>query len=141
MNKQRILAALEAVKTARNALTDEQALECSAIYAEWSANSPGYTEGYRVLYEGNLYRCRQSHTVDDPSWTPATSALWVKILPGQEGTAIGEWEQPGSENGYHKGDRVTHNGKLWESIVEDSQDGRGINTWEPGIYGWKEVVE
>lgn len=132
MNKQRILAALEAVKTARNALTDEQALECSAIYAEWSANSPGYTVGYRVLYNGKLYKCLQAHTPQE-AWTPtAAPSLWAEILPGQDGTAIGEWTQPDSTNPYKMGDKVTHNGKTWESTIDG-------NVWEPGVYGWTEV--
>ena len=48
-----------------------------------------------------------------------------------------EWEQPGSTNGYSKGDKVTHNGKTWESLVDN-------NVWEPGVIGteslWKEVA-
>lgn len=43
---------------------------------------------------------------------------------------------PGS--GYKFGDRVTHNGKVYESIYET-----GENVWEPGALGterlWKEV--
>ena len=141
MNKQKILAALEAVKTARNALTDDQALECSALYPEWSANSPGCTVGYRVLYNGKLYKCLQAHTPQE-AWTPTEApSLWAEILPGQEGTEAGEWEQPDSTNGYHKGDKSYHNGKLWESDVEDGPNGEGLNVWEPGVYGWHEVNE
>ena len=33
-----------------------------------------------------------------------------------------EWEQPGSTNGYSKGDKVTHNGKTWESLVDRRSD-------------------
>lgn len=29
-------------------------------------------------------------------------------------------------------DNVTHNGKTWESLVDN-------NVWEPGVYGWTEV--
>jgi hypothetical protein len=31
------------------------------------------------------------------------------------------------------GDKVAHNSKIWESIVDN-------NAWEPGVYGWKEIV-
>ena len=134
MNKQRIFEALDAVKIARNVLTDEQALECPAIYPEWSANSPGYTVGYRVLYVGKLYKCLQNHT-PQADWTPAAApSLWAEILPGQGGTDIGEWVQPDSTNPYMRGDKVTHNGKTWESTVEN-------NVWETGVYGWIEVTE
>ncbi|WP_350308143.1 carbohydrate-binding protein [[Ruminococcus] torques] len=47
------------------------------------------------------------------------------------------WEQPNSTNPYKKGDRVTHKGKTWESLVDS-------NVWEPGAVGseslWKEVA-
>ena len=46
---------------------------------------------------------------------------------------IPEWKQPiGSEDAYHVGDKVTHNGKTWESLIDN-------NVWEPGVYGWMEV--
>lgn len=32
------------------------------------------------------------------------------------------------------GDKVTHNGKTWTSIVDN-------NVWEPGVYGWAEYAE
>lgn len=31
-----------------------------------------------------------------------------------------------------KGDKVTHNGKTWQSTTDN-------NVWEPGVYGWEEV--
>lgn len=132
MNKERILNALEAVKTARNLMTDEQALECTALYNEWSATGPGYTVGYRVTFGGKLYRCLQEHTPQE-TWTPTDApSLWAEILPGQGGTDIGEWVQPDSTNPYMQGDRVTHNGHTWESDIDN-------NVWEPSVYGWTQV--
>ena len=71
------------------------------------------------------------------SWAPDVSpSLWAKVLI-PEPSVIPEWEQPGSTNGYSKGDKVTHNGKTWESLVDN-------NVWEPGAAGteslWKEVA-
>ena len=40
--------------------------------------------------------------------------------------------QPDSTNPYAKGDKVTHNGKTWQSTTDN-------NVWEPGVYGWEEV--
>lgn len=134
MNKEKVIAALEAVKTARNVLTDEQALECSDIYPEWSGEGKAYTVGSRATYNGTLYKCLQEHT-SQAGWTPAAApSLWAEILPGQDGTAIGEWTQPDSTNPYKMGDKVTHNGKTWESTIDG-------NVWEPGVYGWKEITE
>lgn len=92
----------------------------------------------RVLWEGQLYKCIQTH-VAQQDWTLANAlSLWAKILPGQAGSGedVGEWQQPGSTNGYSKGDQVTHNGHLWESTADN-------NVWEPGAVGapWKDLGE
>lgn len=126
------------VKTAISYLSDEQALTVKDLYADWDENGVGYTAGDRVKYNGKLYKCLQAHT-SQADWTPeAAPSLWAEILAGQEGTAIGEWVQPESTNPYKKGDKVTHNGKTWESLVDG-------NVWEPGAQGseslWKEVTE
>ena len=132
MNKERILNALEAVKTARNLMTDDQALECADLYPEWNGEGKAYTAGDRVVYGDKLYKCLQSHT-SQLIWTPtAAPSLWAEILPGQDGTDIGEWVQPDSTNPYMKGDRVTHNGHIWESTIDN-------NVWEPSVYGWTQV--
>ena len=134
MNTERIIKGLRAVGKARNVMTDDQALECTDLYPEWSENSPGYTVGYRVTYQDKLYKCLQDHTPQS-AWTPeAAPSLWAEILAGQDGTDIGEWTQPDSTNPYMTGDRVTHNGKTWESTVDN-------NVWEPGVYGWVEVTD
>ena len=45
---------------------------------------------------------------------------------------IPAWEQPDSTNPYMKGDKVSHNGKIWVSDIDN-------NVWAPGIYGWSEI--
>lgn len=132
MDKTKIIKGLRAVQAARNVMTDEQAVECADLYPEWSENSPGYTVGYRVVYGGKLYKCLQRHT-PQKAWTPtAEPSLWAEILPGQDGTAVGEWVQPDSTNPYMTGDKVIYNGKTWISIVDN-------NVWQPSVYGWEEV--
>lgn len=128
----------EDVQTAISYLSDEQALTVKGLYTDWDENGLGYVAGDRVQYNGKLYRCLQGHT-SQADWTPeAAPSLWAEILAGQEGTAIGEWVQPESTNPYSKGDKVTHNGKTWESLVDG-------NVWEPGAQGseslWQEVAE
>lgn len=110
-------------------LTDENAVHVKFLYPPWETIP--YAVGDRVTYEGNLYKCLQAHTAIE-SWTPTDApSLWAKILPGQGGT-VGEWEQPDSTNPYMIGERVTHNGKTWESIMD-------YNVYEPGVAGWEEV--
>lgn len=113
---------------------DQTALRMTEFYPEWSAGQ-AYTEGYKVQYGGVLYRCLTTHT-SQTDWTPnASPSLWAKILISDE-NIIPEWEQPDSTNPYMIGDKVTHNGKTWESLVDN-------NVWEPGATGteslWKEV--
>lgn len=48
-----------------------------------------------------------------------------------------EWVQPtGGHDAYKKGDRVTYNGKVYESVID-------ANVWAPDVYpqGWKVVTE
>lgn len=113
------------------ALNDEIALEVSELFQQWQVNKT-YEIGARVRYEDILYKCLQSHT-SQSTWTPTDApSLWTKVLiPGDE---IPEWEQPDSTNPYMNGDKVTHNGKTWISIIDN-------NVWEPGVYGWNEIIE
>ena len=116
-------------------LTDEQALQVTTLYPLWDATKT-YAVGDRVRYAGNLYRCLQPHTAQE-TWNPADApSLWAKVLTDPSG-AILPWEQPGSTNPYMMGDKVTHIGKTWESLVDN-------NVWEPGAVGtenlWKEVA-
>ena len=119
-------------------LTDEKAVELPEFFPAWNPDSCEYSVGDRVRYDGTLYKVLQAHT-SQASWTPeAAVSLFAEILPGQDGTEIGEWVQPGSTNGYKKGDRVIFNGKIYESIYE----GDGGNVWSPEAYpqGWQEVT-
>lgn len=142
-NKKRILDGLGSVVSARDLLTDEQAANVPNLYPEWKIGivyDPNGVEGpNRFTYNGILYKALTKHT-SQSDWIPGSvPAVYAEVLPGQDGTAIGEWKQPDSTNPYKKGDRVTHNGKIWENIVEDTEDGKGRNVWEPGVYGWVEV--
>lgn len=50
----------------------------------------------------------------------------------QEGEA---WKQPqGAHDAYPTDWEVTHNGKRWVSLTP-------ANVWEPGVSGWREIVE
>ena len=119
--------------------TDEQALEVPTLYPDYEELEEGTSlaAGDRLNYRGALYKVLQAHQVQ-ASWTPADAhSLFAKVLiPDPD--VIPEWEQPESTNPYSKGDRVTHNGKTWESDVDN-------NVWEPGAVGtealWHEISE
>ena len=127
-------AAVELARIQAASLPDEDAIKVSALYPEWYQGVSQYEAGQRVLYQGVLYKVLQTHK-PQADWTPDTAtSLFAKVLPGQSGE-VGEWVQPDSTNPYAKGDRVTHGGKTWESLVDS-------NVWEPGATGvtqWAEV--
>lgn len=100
------------------------------VMPEWNANGYSYFTGERVTYEGNYYRCIQSHT-SQSDWTPDKAvSLWIAISdPSEEWP---EWRQPaGEHDAYKKGDKVTHLFRHWISDIDD-------NVWEPSVYGWTE---
>lgn len=124
--------AITLAKIQAKTVDDETAVLVPNLFDIWS-DSKHFEKDERVTYNGTLYKCLQAHDAQ-ADWTPTdASSLWAKVLPGQSGE-IGEWEQPGSTNGYKTGDKVTHNGKTWESTADN-------NVWEPGAVGapWKEV--
>lgn len=134
-----IEAQAEQARISAESNTDEQALNVVALYANWEGMPEGTTlaVGARLNYQGVLYKVLTEHQ-KQAAWNPADApSLFAKALIPDPGE-IPEWEQPGPENAYSKGDRVTHNGKTWESLVDN-------NVWEPGVVGteaqWKEVTE
>ena len=115
-----------------NTLTvdDQTALRMLEYYPAPEAAS--YAAGDRIQYNGKLYKCLQAHTAQ-ADWNPVDApSLWAEVLAGQDGTEIGEWVQPDSTNPYMRGDRVSYNGKIYESEVDN-------NVWAPGVYGWVEI--
>ena len=121
------------IEKAAESLDDTDSLEAIQLFPNWDANHGQYEAGFRVQYENILYKCLQTHTAQ-AGWNPAAAAsLWAKVLI-PDPSVIPEWEQPDSTNPYMMGDKVKHNGKTWESNINN-------NVWEPGVYGWTEINE
>ena len=118
------------LKAARLTVDDNTALTGIELYPVWAVGI-AVAKDSRYQYEGKLYKCVQAHTTQ-ADWTPnVTPALWV-IVSLEEWP---DWIQPtGAHDAYAKGDKVTHSSKKWTSDVD-------ANVWEPGVYGWTEVVE
>ena len=130
MNRKEVLAFVESLKKLRESATDEQSANAPAVYPVWNIGIT-YKVGDRILYNEILYKVLQEHTSQE-TWTPeAAPSLFAKVLiPDVD--VIPEWVQPDSTNPYMKGDKVTYNGKTWESIIDN-------NVWAPGEYGWQEI--
>ena len=57
------------------------------------------------------------------------------VLAAQGQTDGGEWVQPtDATNAYPKDWTVTFDGKTWVSLTP-------ANVWQPGVSGWREIVE
>lgn len=131
MTKKRIKSIVDAVVDLRNVITDEQAATVTALYPVWD-ESAHYEVGERVTYNEVLYKVLQAHDAQ-ADWTPDVAvSLFAKVLTDPAG-AILPWVQPDSTNPYMTDDKVTHNGKTWISTTDN-------NVWEPGVYGWNEVI-
>ena len=133
-----VQAAVLVARMQAQSLTEEQAITVKDIYPVWNGNGVSYQKDYYLTHNGKLYKVLQAHT-SQADWAPdAAPSLFAEVLPGQGGTSVGEWVQPDSTNPYMTGDQVTHNGKTWESLVNN-------NVWEPGAQGsevlWQEVTE
>jgi len=119
-----------AIEVSSVSLDDATAAGVPELFPVWKEDID-LAVGDRVQYEGILYKVLIAHKTQ-ASWTPDVSpSLFAVVLIPDPGD-IPEWVQPGSTNPYMKGDKVTHNGKTWESMIDN-------NVWEPGIYGWNEI--
>ena len=132
MTRAEAQAFINAFVELRNMITDEQALKVPNLYPTWK-EIVDYKKDERVIYHDILYKVITPHT-SQIGWEPDVAvSLFTKVLIPDE-NVIPEWERPDSTNTYSKGDKVAYNGKIWISIADN-------NSWEPGIYGWEEVIE
>ena len=108
------------------------AAEHADLFAPWAVLVNYKAGQIRRYTDGQLYQCLQDHTSQE-DWTPdASPSLWKRVAdPAEEWP---EWSQPvGAQDAYAKGAKVSRNGKHWTSDLDG-------NVWEPGVYGWTEVV-
>ena len=116
---------------AANSLDDSDAAYAPMLFERWEEGVQ-YIVGARVCYGDKLYKVLIAHT-SQSDWTPDVSpSLFAEVLI-PDPTVIPEWVQPSSTNPYMIGDKVRHNNKIWISIAD-------YNVWEPGVYGWDEVI-
>ena len=99
----------------------------SALYPEWKTGEQ-VAIGDIKSYQAKIYEVIQAHTTQS-DWTPdVVPALWKVFTPAG---IIPDWVQPqGGHDAYQMGDKVMHNGQVWESTINN-------NVWEPGVYGWQ----
>jgi hypothetical protein len=102
------------------------------MFPKWDENWTG--KAGTILRDGDtLYRSLHDITNTAQNTKPSeTPSMWVAVAdPNEE---YPEWVQPlGSHDAYVIDDKTSHNNKQWISTVDN-------NVWEPGVYGWEEVV-
>ena len=113
-------------------ISEEIAAEYPDLFLAWDDDSD-YEVGNLRSYDGELYKCLLAHH-SQASWTPDVSpSLWVKV--GNPIEEWPEWKQPiSAETSYRLDAKVSHNDKHWISEID-------YNTYEPGVYGWREVTD
>lgn len=111
--------------------TDEEALDNILAFPKWEVGK-AYEKDERIRYNDVLYKVLQNHT-SQADWTPDVAvSLYVKVSIEE----FPEWVQPaGAHDAYNMGDKVSHNEKHWESLID-------ANVYEPTESVptlWKEV--
>lgn len=105
------------------------------LFDLWEPNT-AYSGGDKLVYEGLAYEVIQAHTSQSdwlPNELPALYKLFYQTSTDDGTIVIPEWVQPtGGHDAYSMGDKVIHEGKVYESIIDG-------NTWSPIDYpqGWK----
>lgn len=84
-----IKSIVQIVKMKLSELNDNEAVDYSELYPEWSSRiGKEVTVDTRLWYNGNLWKVTNAHTVQ-ADWTPDTaSSLFVKVAKDIEGGTI-----------------------------------------------------
>ena len=121
------------VSLAENNLIDDVTIaEHPKLFVEWTESWTGKA-GTIVSDEGGLYRSIHDVGAGQNTKPSTTPSMWTPV--GDPAEEYPEWSQPiGSHDAYSLGDKVSYGGKHWKSTENN-------NVWQPGVYGWEEVVD
>lgn len=95
---------------------------------DWPALTQAELDELLAAFNAEVHRRHVLATADD-----TLDELGQVVLDRDELIPGDPWRQPVTI-GYPRGWEVTHNGKRWTSTVAN-------NVWEPGVSGWRELVE
>ena len=115
-------------------------------YSQPLGATDAYQVGDKVSYNGHIYECILANNVWAPdAYPPGWKLLDEEVVepepePGTDPEEPSEDEYPafvqptGAHDAYKKGDRVSYNGKNYESLING-------NAYAPDVYpaGWKEI--
>jgi len=133
--------------------TDDPIVRTNALIeaqgAVWGAQSPPLpdtgivTAGEMYTYGGELWYIIQTFDRTTFNLPPETYPALMRVA--RDPYTVSEWRQPIDQYDAYKlenpftsaPDRCYHNGSEW---YVSQADGAGNNTWEPGVFGWTEVI-
>ena len=75
------------IEAGAQGLTDAEALAVKTLYPAWTAGQ-SYAAGYKITYNGKLYKVLQAHTSQE-TWVPGaagTESLYARIDEEHDGT-------------------------------------------------------
>ncbi len=121
--------------------TGTEIIACEDLLPAWTKAGPkgdgSHEVGEACTHEGQSWRCCQAHnTNNNPDIEPGNSpAQWAPYHTTDPTKAKAFIQPTGAHDAYQTGDRVTYNGQIYESTIDN-------NVWSPDTYpqGW-EVVE
>lgn len=96
-------------------------------------------ENLYYIQDNVLYKCTRSTGSAVYNALSELVGIYVEVVTSEPeeptGDEVAEWVQPtGAQDAYDVGDRVSHNGMIWECTSPS-------NVYEPGVYGWVVVTE
>ena len=118
-------------------LSEKEYEDLVGLYSPYAPDT-AYQPGDILSYGNILYKVVQAHTSQSdwlPSETPALYTPFKAPITEDGAEVIMDWVQPtGGHDTYTTGDKVTFNGKIYESVIDN-------NSWSPTDYpqGWKEI--
>ena len=72
------------IETAAQSLSDNEALTAVALHPHWESCAD-YTVGYKVQFEGRLWKCRQAHSAIIGWEPPNAASLWEQVCESHTG--------------------------------------------------------
>lgn len=85
LSESEVLALLIPAQINTIAVDDNTALRMRTYYPEWQSGAD-YTVGYKVQFDGKLWRCRQAHSAIVGWEPPNVASLWEQVCESHDGT-------------------------------------------------------
>lgn len=85
LSESEVLALLIPAQINTIAVDDNTALRMRTYYPEWQSGAD-YSVGYKVQFDGRLWRCRQAHSAIVGWEPPNVASLWEQVCEAHDGT-------------------------------------------------------